>query len=83
MLCEPTEPRSSMNTGATGRAGWSARARPSCCSPRTRRTSERLFGAPNRTPYVKDGINDYVVHGAAGAVNPRTHGHEGRGALPR
>jgi hypothetical protein len=30
----------------------------------------RLFGGENRTPYVKDGINDYVVNGAAGAVNP-------------
>jgi len=31
---------------------------------------ERLFGAPSRTPYVKDGINNYVVHGQADAVNP-------------
>src|SRR6266699_1239955 len=32
--------------------------------------AKRLFGVENRTPYVKDGINDYVVHGAADAVNP-------------
>jgi hypothetical protein len=31
---------------------------------------ERLFGAPSRTPYVKDGINNYVVHSQADAVNP-------------
>ena len=31
---------------------------------------ERLYGQPNRTPYVKDGINEYVVGGRAGAVNP-------------
>jgi hypothetical protein len=31
---------------------------------------ERLFGAPSRTPYVKDGINNYVVSGQADAVNP-------------
>src|SRR5208283_880093 len=30
----------------------------------------RLFGAENRTAYVKDGINDYVVSGATDAVNP-------------
>ena len=30
----------------------------------------RLYGAPNPTPYVKDGINEAVVHGQAGAVNP-------------
>jgi hypothetical protein len=29
----------------------------------------RLFGAPNRGPFVKDGINDYIVHGDADAVN--------------
>jgi hypothetical protein len=32
--------------------------------------TERIFGAANRTPYVKDGINNYVVQGCAGAVNP-------------
>src|SRR5215831_2127869 len=32
--------------------------------------AERLFGATNRTPYVKDGINDYLVHGRTEAVNP-------------
>jgi hypothetical protein len=32
--------------------------------------SRKLFGSENRTPYVKDGINDYVVHGDRGAVNP-------------
>jgi hypothetical protein len=32
--------------------------------------ARRLFGVENRTPYVKDGINDYVVHNAKQAVNP-------------
>jgi len=32
--------------------------------------NERLFGTPNRTPYVKDGINDYIVHGHTFMVNP-------------
>ena len=31
---------------------------------------QRLFGAPNATPYVKDGINEYLVEGRAAAVNP-------------
>jgi len=34
----------------------------------------RLFGAQNRTPYVKDGINDYIVRGARDAVNPIPEG---------
>ena len=32
--------------------------------------SERLFGAANPAPFVKDGINDCVVAGKATAVNP-------------
>src|SRR5215831_2205870 len=36
--------------------------------------SERLFGTPNATPYVKDGINDFVVGGAQAAVNPAERG---------
>jgi hypothetical protein len=31
--------------------------------------NERLFGAPNASPYVKDGINDFVVAGLTSAVN--------------
>jgi len=31
--------------------------------------NERLFGKPNPTPFVKDGINDYVVSGRRDAVN--------------
>ena len=36
--------------------------------------SERLFGSANPTPYVKDGINDYVVAGRQNAVNPHNTG---------
>ena len=35
---------------------------------------QRLFGSENRTRYVKDGINDYVVHGRRDAVNPERNG---------
>jgi len=34
----------------------------------------RLFAAPNRTPYVKDGINNAIVHGRTDAVNPERKG---------
>jgi hypothetical protein len=33
-----------------------------------------IFGATNRSPYVKDGINDCVVLGHSGAVNPALQG---------
>jgi hypothetical protein len=32
--------------------------------------SQRLFQAPNRTPYVKDAFHRYVIQGEHGAVNP-------------
>jgi hypothetical protein len=32
--------------------------------------TQRIFGVPNRTPYVKDGVNNYIVHGQQQAVNP-------------
>jgi hypothetical protein len=31
---------------------------------------ERVGNAPNRSPYVKDGIHEYVVGGRTAAVNP-------------
>jgi len=34
----------------------------------------RLFGMPNRTRYVKDSINNYVVEGMKDAVNPKKTG---------
>ncbi|NJN37250.1 MAG: hypothetical protein HC794_09690 [Nitrospiraceae bacterium] len=32
--------------------------------------TQRLWGAPNASPYVKDGINDAVVYGQRDRVNP-------------
>src|SRR5664280_788108 len=32
--------------------------------------NERIFGSPNDSPYVKDGIDRYVVQGETEAVNP-------------
>ncbi|MHB8902770.1 MAG: MGH1-like glycoside hydrolase domain-containing protein [Thermoguttaceae bacterium] len=36
--------------------------------------TQRMFDVPNRSPYVKDGINEYVVSGNTGAVNPEKKG---------
>ncbi len=36
--------------------------------------TQLLFGVPNRSPYVKDGINNHVVHGKDGVVNPDKRG---------
>jgi hypothetical protein len=37
----------------------------------------RLFGSANATPFVKDGIHEYVLHGRRNAVNPRGMGTKG------
>jgi Glycosyl hydrolase family 63 C-terminal domain len=34
----------------------------------------RLYNTENETPFVKDGINDYVISGDTGAVNPAKQG---------
>jgi hypothetical protein len=36
--------------------------------------TERLIRIPNRNPYAKDGINNYIVHGRKDAVNPKKTG---------
>jgi hypothetical protein len=36
--------------------------------------TERLFAFPNRSPFVKDGINDFVVHGRKQSANPERTG---------
>jgi len=36
--------------------------------------NKRIFGTDNTSPYVKDGINNYVVQGDHGAVNPEKIG---------
>ncbi len=35
---------------------------------------ERLFRAPNATPYVKDAFHEYLVHGKRDAVSPKPTG---------
>jgi len=36
--------------------------------------SERLYGSPNATPYVKDAFHAYVVDGKKEAINPKQEG---------
>jgi hypothetical protein len=35
---------------------------------------DRLFGVRNASPYVKDGINDYLIHNHKDAINPSQAG---------
>ena len=36
--------------------------------------AQRLFNTPNPSPYVKDSIENYIVHGKTDAVNPEKKG---------
>jgi hypothetical protein len=44
--------------------------------------TQRLVGVPNRTPYVKDGINNYIVLGRRGAVNAEQKGTKASAHYP-
>jgi hypothetical protein len=44
--------------------------------------TERLFRTPNRTPYVKDGFDGYLVHGRRDAVNPAQTGTKAAAHYP-
>src|ERR1700752_825960 len=41
--------------------------------------SVRIFGFDNSVPFVKDSINDYVVHSAKGVLNPAQRGTKAAG----
>ncbi|MGB7203386.1 MAG: hypothetical protein WBD16_14155 [Pyrinomonadaceae bacterium] len=41
--------------------------------------NERLFGAPNRTPYVKDAFHRHLINGETDAVNPARTGTKAAG----
>ncbi len=36
--------------------------------------NERIFGRPNRSPYVKDAFHNYLIHAQTDAVNPAEEG---------
>ncbi|NQS77723.1 MAG: glucosidase [Methanoculleus bourgensis] len=44
--------------------------------------TERIQGIPNTSPYVKDGINDYVVSHETAAVNPARTGTKSSAYFP-
>jgi len=57
-----------------GERHWYCAGGPDLLFTENETNTQRIFGVPNRTPYVKDGINNCVVHGDAGAVNPQQSG---------
>ncbi len=59
-----------LNHSAIGQRWLYCQGTPELLFTENETNTQRLFNAPNATPYVKDGINDYIVHGAQEAVNP-------------
>jgi hypothetical protein len=57
-----------------GRRFLACEAEPTLLFTENETNHERLFGTRNLTPYVKDGINNFLVHGEAQAVNPERTG---------
>jgi hypothetical protein len=53
-----------------GRWWWCSDGSPTVLMTNNETNDERVFGVSNGTPYVKDGIDRYVVHGEDGAVDP-------------
>jgi hypothetical protein len=51
-----------------------AEGRPQLLFTENETNSQRLYGTANHTTCAKDGINDYVVHGARDAVNSSPEG---------
>ena len=68
------EPSDRAQQRNNGKALAALRGIPGTSVHRERDELHRLFGAGNRTPYVKDGINNFVVNGDEGAVNPQRNG---------
>ena len=53
-----------------GSASCIAREKPPLLFTENETNNERLFGTANATPYVKDGINNYLVHGQSRGGEP-------------
>jgi Glycosyl hydrolase family 63 C-terminal domain len=67
-------PAIELNHDRPGNRWLHCEGRPELLFTENETNAKRLFGVDNRTPYVKDSINDYIVHGAKTAVNPEYTG---------
>jgi len=63
-----------LNTTQLGRRWLYCEASPELLFTENETNFQRFFGVENRTPYVKDSINKYVIDVAIDAVNPAHQG---------
>ncbi len=59
---------------ALGQYTWDCEGAEALLFTENESNAARLWGQPNRTPYVKDAFHRYVVQGEAAAVNPAQTG---------
>jgi len=66
----------SIEASQTNLGTWflSARGKAEALFTENETNAERVFGVPNSTPFVKDGINNCIVNGQQGGVNPEKTG---------
>ena len=79
--CAQRATPSSSNTTPYGSRWLDSTAIRNCSSLKTRPTSSGSTASRIQLAYVKDGINDYVVHGRRECGESRADRHQGRGAL--
>ena len=60
---------------------FTAKARAISSLPKTKPTPSGSFRRRTRQPFVKDGINDFIVHGRTGGGESRARRNKSRGAL--
>ena len=65
-----------------GRYALHAGGRPELLFTENETNTQRLFGRPGESPFVKDGINDYIVDGNRDAVNPHRVGTKAAAHYP-
>jgi hypothetical protein len=63
-------PAIELNHDRPGNRWLHCEGRPELLFTENETNGKRLFGVDNRTPYVKDSINDYVTQGRSERVNP-------------
>jgi hypothetical protein len=68
------DPVIELNHGQPGNRWLYCEGSPELLFTENETNTSRLFGVENRSPYVKDGINDYIVHHDKEAVNPQLTG---------
>ncbi len=70
----PANPAIELNHPQADRRWLHCEGSPELLFTENETNAQRLFAVANPTPYVKDGINNYVVHGTRDAVNPHRTG---------